>query len=55
MRGGYRSRPLGDVVAEAKRLVQSGVRELVLIAQDSTIWGHDLYGQPQLPKLLYAL
>lgn len=55
MRGGYRSRPLGDVVAEANRLVQSGVRELVLIAQDSTIWGHDLYGQPQLPKLLYAL
>ncbi len=55
MRGGYRSRPLGDVVAEAKRLVQSGVRELVLIAQDSTIWGHDLYGQPQLPRLLYAL
>ncbi len=55
MRGGYRSRPLGDVVAEAKRLVQSGVRELILIAQDSTIWGHDLYGQPQLPRLLYAL
>lgn len=55
MRGGYRSRPLQDIVAEAKRLVAGGVRELVLIAQDSTIWGHDLYGRPDLPKLLYAL
>lgn len=55
MRGGYRSRPLMDVVMEAKQLVASGVRELILIAQDSTIWGHDLYGHPELPKLLYAL
>ncbi len=55
MRGGYRSRPLHDIVAEARRLVTGGVRELVLIAQDSTIWGHDLYGHPELPRLLYAL
>lgn len=55
MRGGYRSRPLADVVAEARRLVAGGVRELILIAQDSTIWGHDLYGHPALPRLLYAL
>jgi ribosomal protein S12 methylthiotransferase len=55
MRGGYRSRPLADIVTEARQLVASGVRELVLIAQDSTIWGHDLYGHPQLPRLLYAL
>lgn len=55
MRGGYRSRPLPDIVAEARRLVSQGVRELVLIAQDSTIWGHDLYGHPELPRLLYAL
>lgn len=55
MRGGYRSRPLMDIVHEARGLVARGVRELVLIAQDSTIWGHDLYGMPQLPKLLYAL
>ncbi len=55
MRGGYRSRPLADIVAEARHLAQTGVRELVLIAQDSTIWGHDLYGMPQLPRLLYAL
>lgn len=55
MRGGYRSRPLSDILNEARGLVASGVRELVLIAQDSTIWGHDLYGQPQLPRLLYAL
>lgn len=55
MRGGYRSRPLADVITEARRLVGQGVRELVLIAQDSTIWGHDLYGRPDLPRLLYAL
>lgn len=55
MRGGYRSRPLADVVAEARQLAAQGVKELVLIAQDSTIWGHDLYGMPQLPRLLYAL
>lgn len=55
MRGGYRSRPLADIVAEARRLVAQGVRELVLIAQDSTIWGHDLYGHPELARLLYAL
>jgi ribosomal protein S12 methylthiotransferase len=55
MRGGYRSRPLADVVAEARQLVAQGVRELVLIAQDSTIWGHDLYGRPSLARLLYAL
>lgn len=55
MRGGYRSRPLADVISEARRLVAQGVRELVLIAQDSTIWGHDLYGRPNLARLLYAL
>jgi ribosomal protein S12 methylthiotransferase len=55
MRGGYRSRPLADIVREARQLVAQGVRELVLIAQDSTIWGHDLYGHPELPRLLYAL
>lgn len=55
MRGGYRSRPLQDILLEARQLVAGGVRELVLIAQDSTIWGHDLYGHPQLPRLLYGL
>ncbi len=55
MRGGYRSRPLQDIVVEARQLVASGVRELILIAQDSTLWGHDLYGKPSLPRLLYAL
>ncbi|SMC07138.1 SSU ribosomal protein S12P methylthiotransferase [Sulfobacillus thermosulfidooxidans DSM 9293] len=55
MRGGYRSRPLQDIIGEARQLVASGVRELILVAQDSTIWGHDLYGHPELPRLLYAL
>jgi ribosomal protein S12 methylthiotransferase len=55
MRGGYRSRPLADIVAEVRGLAAQGVKEIVLIAQDSTIWGHDLYGHPELPRLLYAL
>ena len=55
MRGGYRSRPLQDILLEARNLVSSGVREVILVAQDSTIWGHDLYGRPDLPRLLYAL
>ncbi|PSR23804.1 MAG: 30S ribosomal protein S12 methylthiotransferase RimO [Sulfobacillus acidophilus] len=55
MRGGYRSRPLVDIVTEVRTLAARGVKEIVLIAQDSTIWGHDLYGHPQLPRLLYAL
>ena len=55
MRGGYRSRPLQDILFEARGLVDRGARELILIAQDSTLWGHDLYGKPSLPRLLYAL
>ncbi|CAB1128879.1 Ribosomal protein S12 methylthiotransferase RimO [Candidatus Hydrogenisulfobacillus filiaventi] len=55
MRGGYRSRPLGDIVAEVRGLAARGVREVVLVAQDTTLWGHDLYGRPALDRLLYAL
>ncbi|WP_245926244.1 30S ribosomal protein S12 methylthiotransferase RimO [Sulfoacidibacillus thermotolerans] len=55
MRGAFRSRPIESIVAEAKQLVAQGVREVNLIAQDSTQYGLDLYGKRQLPELLHAL
>lgn len=55
IRGKYRSIPLETLVEEAKRLSDDGVRELVLIAQDVTAYGKDLYGCPSLPALLREL
>jgi ribosomal protein S12 methylthiotransferase len=55
LRGDLRSRPLEAVVDEARRLAEGGVRELLLIAQDSTSYGADLYGASRLPDLLRAL
>ena len=55
MRGGFRSRPLGDLVAEARRLEAAGVRELVLIAQDTTRYGEDLGIADGLRTLVSAL
>ena len=55
VRGAYRSRPIESIVREAERLVESGVREINLIAQDTTNYGSDLYGKPSLPALLRAL
>ncbi len=55
LRGNLRSRPSEAVVAEARRLAEGGVRELLLIAQDSTSYGADLYGEARLPELLRAL
>ena len=55
LRGDLRSRPLESVVAEARRLAEAGVKELLLIAQDSTSYGADLYGAARLPELLRAL
>ena len=52
MRGGHVSKPLERVVLEARRLAALGVRELVLIAQDSTCYGLDLYGRREIAKLL---
>ena len=51
IRGGHRSRILEDVLEEAKRLVEGGVRELCLIAQDTTHYGYDNYGKPMLAEL----
>ena len=55
IRGGYRSRTMEDIEAEARALVGDGAKELVLIAQDTTRYGMDLYGEYSLAKLLKRL
>jgi ribosomal protein S12 methylthiotransferase len=55
MRGKHVSTPIEDLVAEAARLAKAGTRELLLIAQDSTYYGLDLYGKRRLADLLKAL
>ena len=55
MRGKHVSTPIETLVAEAKRLAAAGTRELLLIAQDSTYYGLDLYGKRRLADLLKAL
>jgi ribosomal protein S12 methylthiotransferase len=55
LRGGQRSRPIADIVAEARQLADQGVREINLIAQDLTAYGHDLPGKPKLHQLLREL
>ncbi len=55
IRGRFRSRRIADIVREAEMLVQSGVKELVLVAQDTTLYGQDLYHKPTLAQLLRQL
>jgi ribosomal protein S12 methylthiotransferase len=55
MRGQHRSKPIDEVVHEARLLSEKGVKELIVIAQDSTYYGLDLYGERQLAKLLGEL
>lgn len=55
MRGGHVSRPIESLVDEAKRLVDRGVKEVMLIAQELTYYGLDIYKKRELPKLLHAL
>lgn len=55
IRGKFRSVPIEDCVAEARRLAENGVSELVVIAQDTSRYGEDLYGESRLPKLLREL
>ena len=55
IRGRFRSRKMEDIVAEAKNLASRGVKELVIVAQDTTRYGQDLYGELRLPQLLDAL
>ncbi|MFD3156577.1 30S ribosomal protein S12 methylthiotransferase RimO [Haloimpatiens sp. FM7330] len=55
IRGHYRSRPMEEVINEAKDLVKKGVKEIILVAQDTTRYGIDLYGSKKLHKLLKEL
>lgn len=55
IRGKYRSTPMEDVLTEAKQLADAGVTELCVIAQDTTRYGEDLYGEARLPELLTRL
>jgi ribosomal protein S12 methylthiotransferase len=55
LRGRYRSRPVEEIVEEARGLAEDGVRELVVVAQDTTRYGQDIYGRLALPELLKAL
>lgn len=55
IRGKYRSVPMEDVLAEAKKLAENGITELVVIAQDTSRYGEDLYGESKLPELLREL
>ena len=55
LRGPYKSRKIENIVAEAKDLAQKGTSEIVLIAQDTTSYGKDIYGKPSLKELLIEL
>ncbi|MBQ6021504.1 MAG: 30S ribosomal protein S12 methylthiotransferase RimO [Clostridia bacterium] len=55
IRGPFRSRPIEEIVTEAEALAKDGVKELIVIAQDTTRYGLDLYGELKLPELLRRL
>ena len=55
MRGKHISKPIEEIILEAKNLVRNGVKEIMLIAQDSTYYGIDIYGKRVLPDLLRKL
>ncbi|NLK28278.1 MAG: 30S ribosomal protein S12 methylthiotransferase RimO [Clostridiales bacterium] len=55
VRGNYRSVPMEDLLKEASYLAEQGVKELILVAQETTLYGKDLYGEKTLPKLLEKL
>lgn len=55
LRGEYRSRKMESIIKEANNLAEKGVSEIILVAQDSTSYGTDIYGKPMLPELLGEL
>lgn len=55
LRGRYRSVPMDQLVKEAGELAEKGVKELILVAQETTLYGKDLYGEKKLPELLKRL
>ncbi|MDF2539335.1 MAG: rimO [Herbinix sp.] len=55
VRGNYRSVPMEDLISEAEYLAEQGVKELILVAQETTLYGKDIYGDKSLPELLEKL
>ena len=55
IRGDYRSVPMEQLLAEANQLAADGVKELILVAQETTVYGTDIYGKKSLPELLHKL
>ena len=55
IRGNYRSVPMEQLIEEAKYLAENGIKELILVAQETSVYGVDLYGEKSLPKLLKEL
>jgi len=55
LRGSYKSRSIDDIVSEVRHLIGQGVKEIILIAQDTTYYGLDLYGEEKLPQLLETI
>jgi len=55
VRGNYRSIPMESLIAEARELAAFGAKELILVAQETTLYGVDLYGKKSLPELLHKL
>lgn len=55
VRGNFRSVPMEVLLTEAKSLVENGVKELILVAQETTLYGQDIYGEKKLPELLREL
>lgn len=54
-KGNYRSVPMENLIAEADYLAKNGVKELILVAQETTVYGKDIYGEKKLPELLRQL
>ena len=55
LRGNFRSVPMDHLIKEAEQLAADGVKELILVAQETTLYGKDLYGEKKLPELLHKL
>ncbi|MDD3204403.1 MAG: 30S ribosomal protein S12 methylthiotransferase RimO [Lachnospiraceae bacterium] len=55
IRGNYRSIPMESLIAEAEQLVENGAKEIILVAQETTLYGLDIYGSRKLPQLLHEL
>ncbi len=55
IRGNYRSYPMEQILEEAKQLAADGVKELIVVAQETTVYGIDIYGKKSLPELLHKL